>query len=202
MRRRVGIVGLGVGTLAAHGRRGDVYTFFEIDPAIVAAARRYFTYLADTAARVEVVLGDGRLSLQQQDAARFDVLAIDAFSGDSIPVHLLTREAIALYAARTSDDGVIALHVSNRFLDLKPVVARVAASLGLHAMLIDDPEEDGRPDKASSDWILLSKTRRLLDLPALRDFAKALPSSEPKHLWTDDFSNIAAVLRRDRMFSF
>jgi hypothetical protein len=195
-------VGLGVGTLAAYGRRGDAYTFFDIDPAIADAARRHFSYLADTPATVEVVLGDGRLSLQQRSAERFDVLAIDAFSGDSIPVHLLTREAIALYAARTTADGVIALHLSNRFLDLKPVVARVAADLALHAAYIDDPDEEGRPDKSGSDWVLLSRSRRVLDLPALLGRSKALPESGPQHLWTDGFSNIVAVLRRDRLFAF
>jgi hypothetical protein len=199
---RVGVLGLGVGTLAAYGRRGDTYTFFEIDPAIADAARRHFSYLADTAARVDIVLGDGRLSLAQREADRFDVLAIDAFSGDSIPAHLLTREAIALYAARTSADGVIALHLSNRYLDLKPVVARVAADLGLHAAYIDDPEEAGRPDKSSSDWVLVSKSRRVLDRPAIRERTKPLPESGPQHLWTDGFSNIVAVLRRDRMFAF
>lgn len=199
---RVGVVGLGAGTLAAHGRPGDGYTFFEIDPAIDAAARRHFSFLVDTPAAVEVVLGDGRLSLQRRIDDRFDVLAIDAFSGDSIPVHLLTREAIALYAARTTADGVIALHLSNRYLDLKPVVARVAADLGLHAAYIDDPEEEGRPDKTSSDWVLLSRTRRTLDLPAIRARSKPLPDAGPQHLWTDGFSNIVAVLRRDRMFAF
>jgi hypothetical protein len=199
---QVGLVGLGAGTLAAYGRRGDSYTFFEIDPAIVTAARRHFTYLADTAATLDVLIGDGRLLLQRQPSARFDALVIDAFSGDSIPVHLLTREAVQLYAAKTSADGVIALHVSNRYLDLKPVVARVAAELGLHTAYIDDKEEEGRPDKSSSDWILLSKSRRLLDLPAIRDHASDLPASGPQHLWTDGFSNIVAVIRRDRIFAF
>ncbi|HET9978695.1 MAG TPA: fused MFS/spermidine synthase [Burkholderiaceae bacterium] len=199
---RVGVLGLGVGTLAAHGRQGDAYTFFEIDPAITAAARRHFSYLGDTPAAVEVVLGDGRLSLQGRADDRFDVLAIDAFSGDSIPVHLLTREAIALYAARTSADGVIALHLSNRYLDLKPVVASVAADLGLHATFVADADDASRPEMTSSDWVLVAKTRRALDGLALRDRAAPLPAPSPKHLWTDGFSNIVAVLRRDRMFTF
>jgi hypothetical protein len=198
----VGIVGLGAGTLAAYGRRGDVYTFFEIDPAMVEAARQHFTYLADTPATIEVLTGDGRLLLQQQADDRFDVLAVDAFSGDSIPVHLLTREAVALYAKKVTADGVIALHVSNRYLDLKPVVGQVAADLGLHTAYIDDREDKDRPEMSSSDWILLSRSRRVLDLPAIRDHASELPASNARHLWTDGFSNIVAVLRKDRLFAF
>ena len=200
--RQVCIVGLGAGTLAAYGRSGDVYTFLDIDPAIADAARRHFSYLADSAARVEVEIGDGRLLLQRQPGARFDALLIDAFSGDSIPVHLLTREAIQLYADRTTEDGVIALHLSNRYLDLRPVVRRIAEDLGLHTAYIDDPQQKGRSDQSSSDWILLAKTRRVLDLPAIKDHASALPQAGPQHLWTDGFSNVVAVLRRDRMFSF
>lgn len=199
---QVGIVGLGAGTLAAYGRAGDRYTFFDIDPAIVDAARRHFSYLADSAATVEVQVGDGRLLLQRQPDARFDALLIDAFSGDSIPVHLLTREALQLYAAKTSADGVIALHVSNRYLDLRPVVAQIAGELGLHSAYIDDPQQQGRNDQSSSDWILLAKTPRVLELPLIRDHASALPPSGPQHRWTDGFSNVVAVLRRDRLFAF
>jgi hypothetical protein len=198
----VGIVGLGAGTLATYGRAGDTTTFFEIDPAIVDTARRHFTFVGDSAARIDIVVGDGRLQLQRQPASRFHVLAVDAFSGDSIPVHLLTREAVALYASRVRDDGVVALHISNRYLNLKPVVRRIAEDLGLHVAYINDPERADEPLHASSDWILLSKSRAMLDLPALSAYASDLPPADARHLWTDAFSNVARVIRTDRLFAF
>jgi hypothetical protein len=199
---QVGLVGLGTGTLATYGRAGDRYTFFEIDPAIVDTARRHFSFLGDSAAAIDVIVGDGRLQLQNEPAGRFHVLAIDAFSGDSIPVHLLTREAIALYVSRLRDDGVVALHVSNRYLNLKPVVRRIAEDLALHVLYINDPEREAEPTHASSDWILLSKSPRVLDLPALRDQGTELPDADARHLWTDAFSNVARVIRTDRLFAF
>jgi hypothetical protein len=199
---QIGVVGLGAGTLATYGRAGDTTTFFEIDPAIVDTARRHFTFLGDSAARIDIVVGDGRLQLQRDPPGRYHVLAIDAFSGDSIPVHLLTREAIALYASRLRDDGVVALHVSNRYLNLKPVVRRIAEDLGLHALYLNDPERKDEPLHASSDWILLSKSRAVLDRPALRDHAGELPQADARHLWTDAFSNVTRVIRTDRLFAF
>jgi hypothetical protein len=163
---------------------------------VVAVARSQFTFLSDSAAAVTVVLGDGRMSLQQRDRARrFNVLAIDAFSGDSIPVHLLTREAVALYLERITPDGVIALHVSNRFLDLRPVVGRIAADLRLQLAYIEDVEsEDDEQEKSTSNWILLARDRKVLDLPAIREGARALPADSPRRAWTDDYSNIAQVM--------
>jgi hypothetical protein len=119
----------------------------------------------------------------------------------AIPVHLLTREAVALYADKVGADGVIALHVSNRYLDLRPVVRQVAAELGLHTAYIDDRQQD-RPDQSSSDWILLARSRAVLDLPAIGGHASELPPSDARHLWTDGFSNIVQVLRRDRLLAF
>jgi hypothetical protein len=200
--QQIGVVGLGAGTLATYGRTGDTITFFEIDPAIVDTARRHFTFLDDSAARIHIVVGDGRLQLQRDPPGRYHVLAIDAFSGDSIPVHLLTREAVALYASRLRDDGVVALHVSNRYLNLKPVVRRIAEDLGLHTHYLNDPERADEPLHASSDWILLSKSRTVLDLPALRDHAAELPPADARHLWTDAFSNVVRVIRTDRLFAF
>jgi hypothetical protein len=199
---QVGIVGLGAGTLATYGRAGDTTTFFEIDPAIVDTARRHFTFLGDSAARIDVVVGDGRLQLQNEPLSRFHVLAVDAFSGDSIPVHLLTREAVALYASRVRDDGVVALHISNRYLNLKPVARRIAEDLGLHTAYINDPERADEPLHASSDWMLLSKSRAMLDLPALSAYASELPPADARHLWTDAFSNVTRVIRTDRLFAF
>jgi hypothetical protein len=192
----VGVVGLGAGTIAAYGRPGDSYTFFEIDAAVAEMARQYFSFLADSPATVHVLLGDGRLLLQRDSAAtRFDVLAVDAFSGDSIPVHLLTREAVSLYLSRIARDGVIALHISNRYLDLRPVVDRIAAELGLQLAYVEDPiyDRDG-PEKAASNWILLARDRSVLDRPLIREGSRALPASPPGRAWTDDYSNIAQAM--------
>lgn len=190
----VGAIGLGAGTIAAYGKPGDRLRFYEIDPAVPAMARRWFSFLGDSAAAVEVAVGDGRLLLQREADARFDVLAVDAFSGDAIPVHLLTREAVQLYLARLAPGGVIALHVSNSHLDLRGVVAAIAAELALQAAWIDDPgggEDD--PSRAASDWILLARDRRVLDLAPIAEAARPLPPPRGR-TWTDDYSNIAQVL--------
>jgi SAM-dependent methyltransferase len=191
----VGVVGLGTGTIAAYGKPGDRYHFFEIDPAVVAVAQRYFTFLSDSPAAVQVHVGDGRLLLQHAEPSRFDVLAVDAFSGDSIPVHLLTREAVALYLQRIKPGGVIALHVSNRYLDLRPVVGRIAAEMGLESAYVEDEihEHDG-PEKSSSDWILLARDRAALDVPLIQEATRELPGARRNKAWTDDYSNIAQVM--------
>jgi hypothetical protein len=190
----VGAVGLGVGTIAAYGKAGDRYRFYEIDEAIVAAARRHFSFVADSPAEVSVALGDGRLLLQQEAAARFDVLVVDAFSGDSIPVHLLTREAVALYRQRLKPGGVIALHISNSHLALAPVVADIAGELGLQTAFISDPGVDGDPSTAVSDWVLLAEDRAVLDLPPIQEATTPLPRREGMRTWSDDYSNILQVL--------
>ncbi len=191
----VGVVGLGTGTIAAYGKPGDRYHFFEIDPAVVAVAQRYFTFLADSPAAVKLHVGDGRLLLQQGVAPPLDVLAVDAFSGDSIPVHLLTREAVELYLQRTKPGGVVALHVSNRYLDLRPVVSRIAADMRLHVAYVDDEiQHDDGPEKSSSDWILLARDRAPLDVAMIREATRDLPGARPRKAWTDDYSNIAQVM--------
>jgi len=192
----VGVVGLGAGTLAAYGRRGDTYRFFEIDPDVVRVAREYFSFLGDCPAAVDVMVGDGRMLLQRgRDEPRFDVLAVDAFSGDSIPVHLLTREAVALYLDRVDADGVIALHVSNRYLDLRPVVERIATELKLQLAYVEDRIDDSDgPEKTSSDWILLARDRRVLDRDIIRTGTRPLPPSRPGRVWSDDYSNIVAAM--------
>jgi hypothetical protein len=191
----VGVVGLGAGTLAAYGRRGDRYRFFEIDPAVVAVAQGSFSFLADSQAAIDIEVGDGRLLLQRDGGApRFDVLAIDAFAGDSVPVHLLTREAVALYLTRPAPDGVIALHVSNRYLDLRPVAGRIAADLDLQLAYVEDVADDDSPEMASSDWILLARDRKVLDREVIRAGARALPPYAPGRTWTDDYSNIVGAL--------
>ena len=190
----VGAVGLGAGTIAIYGKAGDHYRFYEIDPAMVDAAHRHFSFIGDSAATVDVAVGDGRLLLQAEAGRRFDVLVVDAFSGDSIPVHLLTREAVELYRQRLAPGGVIALHVSNSHLALAPVVGRIAAELGLELAFIADAGVEGDPSTAVSDWVLLANDRRVLDRPLIREAATPIPQRDGKRTWTDDYSNILQVL--------
>ena len=190
----VGAIGLGAGTIAVYGKPGDRYRFYEIDEAIAAAAHRHFTYLADSHATVDVLIGDGRLLLQQESGRRYDVLVVDAFSGDSIPVHLLTREAVALYRDRLKPGGVIAVHISNSHLDLRLVVARIASDLGLQSAWINDGGIPGDQSVVFSDWILLATDRSTLDRPSLRGASKPLPKRAAGRTWTDDYSNVPQVM--------
>ena len=141
-----------------------------------------------------MAVGDGRLLLQDEATRRFDVLVVDAFSGDSIPVHLLTREAVELYRQRLKPGGVIALHVSNNHLDLRPVVGGIAAELGLQSAYVADGGVEGDLGTSASDWILLADDRQTLDRPEIRDAATALPQRPGVRTWTDDYSNILQVL--------
>jgi hypothetical protein len=189
---RVGIVGLGTGTLAAYGEPGDVFRFYEINPGVVDIAQRDFTYLADTAATVEIALGDARLNLEREPAQRFDILAIDAFSSDSIPVHLLTVEALAAYEKHIQPDGIIAFHISNRFLQLHPVVEQLATARSLTIAWLEETRDDG---STVSDWMLVSKDPMALAKPSVADAAQPIPTRPEWQLWTDDFNNIVQVLR-------
>ena len=194
-RMRVGVVGLGTGTLAAYGRKGDLYRFYEIDPRVIRIAQSEFTYLADSAANIELALGDARLTLEREPPQAFDVLAIDAFSSDAIPVHLITRQALEVYLRHVRPDGIVAFHVSNRFLDLIPVVARLARETGAHAVLVtDEPEEDGSLG-SRSDWVLISRDPQALERPGIAE--AALPAEDRRgwRTWTDDYSNLIQILK-------
>jgi spermidine synthase len=142
--RRLGIVGLGAGILAAYGRAGDVCRFYEINPLMIDLARREFTFLDDSAAKIEIVAGDARLSLAREEAQGFDVLVLDAFASDAIPVHLLTLEAFALYGRHLAPDGVLALHVTTRHIDLGPLVRGMAQAMGMQALEIRSAAEEER----------------------------------------------------------
>ena len=190
---RVGVVGLGTGTLAAYGRKGGVYRFYEINPQVIEIARREFTYLGDSAAKIETVLGDARLAMEREAPQNYDVLAIDAFSSDSIPVHLITREAMAVYLRHMKPDGVIAFHVTNRFLRLSPVVKRIADEHGLHTALIADDAEG--TDLSKTDWVLVSRNPALLARPAIADFAAEIEDIPGLRVWTDDFNNLLNILK-------
>ena len=140
--QRVGVIGLGTGTLAVWGKPGDSYHFYDINPRVIEIAQSEFTYLKDSKATIELSLGDARLSLEREPPHDFDVLAVDAFSSDAIPVHLITREAMMVYLRHVKPNGAVVFHVTNRFLKLAPVVKQIADNLGLHAALIvDDAEE-------------------------------------------------------------
>jgi spermidine synthase len=196
---RVGIVGLGTGTLAHYARNEDRYTFFEIDPAIERVAERHFTYLEDARARgatVEVRLGDARIQLER--AARshgsmgFDVLVVDAFHSDAIPVHLLTKECNAVYWRHLSEDGILVVHVSNRHLDLRPVVRALAATAGKEARVIH-ARQPQVPGTNASDWIVVTSNAEYLGRAELQVAPSA--TKEPALLWTDDFSSPWHVLK-------
>jgi spermidine synthase/MFS family permease len=193
---RVGVIGLGTGTIAAYGRRGDLYRFYDIDARVIRIAQSEFTYLADSEAKIELALGDARLTLEREVPQQFDVLAVDAFSSDAIPVHLITREALGAYLRHVRPDGIVAFHVSNRFLELVPVVARLAMEHGAHAVLLaDDPDEDDAT-RSRSDWVLVSR-----DAAALKHkeivAAKAVPAEDRPawRTWTDDYSNLVQILK-------
>ncbi len=195
---RIGAVGLGTGTLAAYGRLGDSIRFYEINPEVLRLARTYFTYLKDTPAHLDVVLGDARLSMERElqhgEPQGFDILVLDAFNSDSIPVHLLTREAFAIYLQHLDAHGIIAVHVSNQTLDLEPLVRELAESFHLAACWIDDEREDDLANYSSS-WVLVSPYPAAFDASAFIERAADFPERRVR-LWTDDFSNLLSVIRR------
>jgi SAM-dependent methyltransferase len=192
--KRVGAIGLGAGTLAAYGKTSDYFRFYEINPQVVAIAKSSFSYLRDSPARIDIVLGDARLSLQNEVPQEFDVLAVDAFSGDAIPVHLLTREAFALYLRHLKPDGVLAVHTSNSYLNLPPVVQLLASEAGCEAQMITN-DDDHRKLIDSSDWVLVTRNRHFLD--SIDSTVMIEPISVPPGLraWTDDFNNLFQILR-------
>jgi hypothetical protein len=197
---RVGIVGLGVGTLAAYGRPGDVFRFYEINEEVkrVATSPKLFTYLGDSAAQCEVVLGDGRLSLENElqrgEPQHFDVLMLDAFSGDAVPVHLLTKEAFEMYLKHLRPDGVIVVQITNRYLDLDPVCAAMAEQLGLRKVLVESSGDDALETSATSQ-VLLTRSTAFVELAAIRSAASERRKAKPPILWTDDYSNLFRILK-------
>lgn len=192
--KRVGAIGLGAGTLAAYGKTSDYFRFYEINPQVVGIAKTYFSYLRDSPARIDIVLGDARVSLESEASQQFDVLAVDAFSGDAIPVHLLTREAFAVYMRHLKPDGILAVHTSNTYLNLPPVVQLLAEDAGCEArMIIND--DDHRKLIDSSDWVLVTRNWHFLDV--IDGTVMTEPISVPPHLrlWSDDFNNLFQILR-------
>lgn len=198
--RRVGVVGLGAGAIAVYARKGDHFRFYEIDPQVAAVAMTEFSFLKDSPAQIDVALGDGRLSLEREPPQRFDLLAIDAFAGDSIPMHLLTREAMAVYVKHLAPDGVMVFQATNRFVDIAPVVERLAHEFGMSAVMVTDEPDNNNASGADywlsqTDQIVVTRNRALLQSPALKDVATPLPKNPAFRVWTDDFYNMLGVLK-------
>jgi hypothetical protein len=189
---RVGVIGLGVGTMAAYARRGDSYRFYEINPLVETIARKYFWYLGMSPARTDIVLGDARLALEREAAQNFDLLAVDAFVSDSIPTHLLTREAFALYWRNLRPDGVLVVNISNDFANLAPIVAAAAMQNGKTARLIVS-DDDRAHGVTKAEWVVVTSRMDLFALPSLRP-GKVIPIPPDFRMWTDDYSNLWSAL--------
>jgi len=190
---RVGAVGLGVGTLAAYAGRGQSVRFYEINPNVVSLARGYFWYLGDSPAKIDVVEGDARLSLEREAPQNFHVLVLDAFSGDAVPAHLLTEQAFATYQRHLAANGVLAVNITNRHLDLAPVVLGVAERFHFKTARVEtQPDDDGLLYHA--DWMLLSKNQAFID--AIRSAVPSAPNPlRAPLLWTDHHSDLFRILR-------
>lgn len=193
---RVGNIGLGVGTIATYSRPGDIYRFYEINPDVDRMAREYFTYLKNAKGAQQVVLGDGRISLERElgnkHRQQFDILAVDAFSGDGIPVHLLTREAFALYWEHLRPDGILALHITNLHFDFSPVIRALARESGKQALWIKDLADHGKGN-SYSDWVLVTNNQAFLD-DFFVNFRIVPWRSLEEIIWTDDYSNLFQVV--------
>jgi hypothetical protein len=192
--RRVGVIGLGTGTMAAYGRKGDVFRFYDINPLVEPIARHLFTYLKESAATIEVVPGDARLSLAHEPPQGYDVLVIDAFSSDAIPVHLITSEAIELYKRHLAPGGIIAVHVSNHFLVLPPLVELLAEHAGMKTVFVSNLNDDDLGEY-SSDWVLITNNQLFLSAKDVREGASSIDMRPGVRLWTDDYSSVLPLLR-------
>lgn len=197
---RIAIIGLGTGTIACYGKPGQHLTFFEIDPLVEHVARdfHYFTFLQDSLAKIDIVLGDARLSLRQAPNSRYDMIILDAFSSDAIPVHLVTREALRLYLAKLKEDGILAFHITNRYLDLKPVLGNLAQDAGLIGLVQEDlhlTEKEKKAGKSASTWVVMAHRWDFLSKLAANHKWQELSTRPGESLWTDDFTNIISVFK-------
>jgi SAM-dependent methyltransferase len=194
---RYGVIGLGTGTLSTYARKGDYCRMYDINPLVMDIARTQFTFVPESPGTVDLVLGDARLSLERETPQNLDVLAVDAFSSDSIPIHLLTREAFLVYWRHLKPDGVLAVHVSNRYLSLEPVVHLAAQSMGKQTAFISS-EEDTAADVFTSDWVLVSSRRGFFENDPIRS-ARSEPVSRPNiRMWTDDYSNLWQIVQKNK----
>lgn len=193
----VAVIGLGTGTTAAYGRKGDLVRFYEINPHVVELAQKHFKYLSDSEAKVEVVLGDARLTMERESEPFFDLIAVDAFSGDSIPTHLLTIEALDSYFRRLKPQGVLLIHTTNRYLTLPPVIKVLAEHRKLHTGLIEhEPtEEETTMQQSDSDWVIVTQDRRFLEAEPVAARVQQITGREGVALWTDDYNNLFRILK-------
>ncbi len=192
--RRIGVVGLGAGTLAVYGEPGDSITFYEIDPLVERLARARFSYLKECRAPVNVILGDARVSLENQPPQNYDVLVLDAFSGDAIPVHLLTAEAIELYRRHLKPGAILAFHISNQYVDLAPLLAEEARhagmiALGVHSLANDEEGE------FSADWVLMSANAEFFRQPEVAIASRPILPRPGLRLWTDNFNSLLPLIK-------
>jgi hypothetical protein len=192
--KRVGAIGLGAGTIAAYGKQGDVFRFYEINPQVINIAGSLFSYTRETPARVEIIPGDARLSLEGERGQAYDILVVDAFSGDAIPVHLLTREAFTLYFRHLKPSGILAVHVSNQYLDLAPVGQQLANSFGYPAIRIRTKDDEPRLLTAA-DWLLITLNRDVLHQTEIIRAAEPIPFRPGLRMWTDDYNNLMQILK-------
>jgi hypothetical protein len=196
---RIGVVGLGCGTLAAYGEAGDTIRFYEINPEVIRISDEYFTYRRDSAATIDIVLGDARINLERElaagDTRRFDVLAIDAFSSDSIPMHLLTKECVELYRQLLKPDGLLCIHISNNFLDLSGVVYGIATAVGWQCVFVESAADASLGTDVAT-WAIVTANEEFLKTHAVR---KSITPWNPKEhspqVWTDDYGSLWHVLR-------
>ena len=192
-----GIIGLGIGTLAAYGRDGDSIRFYEIDHDIIRLAThtRWFSYVKNSRAKIDIIPGDARLSLKNEKdskvAHQFDIFAIDAFSGDSIPVHLLTKEAIELYFEHMKKDSILAIHISNRYIDFEPVISALAKHFKMGSIVVET-----KNNNYNSKWILLTQNELFLQNPQVKSFSRVLKDYKDMGLWTDNHNSLINILKK------
>ena len=195
--KKVGVLGLGVGALMTYAREGDDWVFYEIDPLVIDLAERHFSFLDATKAKVTHVLGDGRLSLEREAPRGFDLLAVDAFSGDAVPMHLVTREAMAIYVKHLAPGGAIVFQATNRFVDLMPVIRRLADEFGMQTLWVDD-EPEKRPNTFAfgTDQVIVTKNEALLQSPLLQNAGRPAPPRNDLATFTDDYYNLLRILKK------
>jgi spermidine synthase len=200
--QRIGLLGLGVGTVAAYGKTGDYMRIYEINPQVKEIAEKPFNYVALSAAKIDIVMGDGRLSMENEPPQNFDILIMDAFSSDAVPVHLLTKEAFEIYLKHLKPDGAILVNISNRYLNLRPVVENAAREFKLECHTINSEDGGGSENDEgswwlySSTWMILSRNQEFMNRSALRYASAPATGDEPKvPLWTDDYTSMFRVLQ-------
>ena len=192
--RKIGVIGLGAGTIAAYGKPGDRIEFYEINPAVPAIAQNLFTYLRESAAAIDIVEGDARTSLAGQAPQQFDVLVVDAFSGDAIPLHLLTTQAVTLYKRHLAPGGILAFHISNRHVDLEPEIALLAKAADMQVMRISSGENEDT-DAFSSTWMLVTTNAEFFSRPTVANRIQKPAFNSRIRVWTDDYSSLLPLIR-------